>query len=303
MGTPDFAETALEAILKSGHEVVLVVTQPDKPKGRSDKLQISEVKACAIKHNIEVFQPIKIREAENVEYLKRIDADIYVVAAFGQIVSQEILDIPRYGCINIHASLLPKYRGAAPIQQSILDGEKITGVTIQQMNIGVDTGDILLQKEYEISKEETGGSLFDKLAVLGAEAVVEALDLIENGEITPTPQDESKASRCTKLKKEMGCVDWSEDATKIERYVRGLNPWPGSYTYLNGKQLKIWKAQAVEGKNDEFGRVCAVDKNSITVSCGNGALKLLEVQLEGKKRMEVSVFLLGNRMSVGDNIG
>ena len=303
MGTPDFARSALEAVLKAGHEVVLVVTQPDKPKGRSDKLQISDVKACALEHGLKIFQPEKIRMEENVEFLKSFDADIYVVAAFGQIVSQEILDIPKYGCINIHASLLPKYRGASPIQQAILDGEKVTGITIQQMNIGVDTGDILLQKEYEIAADETGGTLFDRLSLLGAQSIVEALNEIEKGSLTPTAQDESKATKCKKLTKEMGLIDWSEDAVKIERYIRGLNPWPSAYTYLSGKQLKIWKAAVTDCGKTDCGKIVRVDKDSFTVSCGQKALEITEVQIEGKKRMEVSAFLLGNRLTEGDRLG
>ena len=302
MGTPDFARTALEAIIKVGHEVVLVVTQPDKPKGRSGQLQISDVKDCAIINGIEVFQPAKIKEESSVSFLKTIDADIYVVAAFGQIISKEILDIPRYGCINIHASLLPKYRGASPIQQAILDGEKITGVTIQQMNTGVDTGDILLQREYAITEDETGGMLFDKLSGLGADLVVEALDLIEKGKIVPVPQDETKATHCSKIKKDMGLIDWSWDAKKIERYIRGLNPWPSAYTYIGDKQLKIWKANVSE-ETGECGTVIKVDKKSITIGCGEGSIQVLEVQLEGKKRMETSTFLLGNKILEGDRIG
>ena len=302
MGTPDFARTALEALIKAGHKIVLVVTQPDKPKGRSGKLQISDVKDCAIKNGIEVFQPEKIKEESSVSFLKSVDADIYVVAAFGQIISKEILDIPRYGCINIHASLLPKYRGAAPIQQAILDGEKVTGVTIQQMNTGVDTGDILLQREYAISDDETGGSLFDRLSILGADLVIEALDLIEKGKIIPRPQDESKATHCGKIKKDMGLIDWSWSAEKIERYIRGLNPWPSAYTYMDGRQLKIWKAYVSDEKG-ECATVLKVDKKSITIGCGEGSVRVLEVQLEGKKRMEMSAFLLGNRILEGDRIG
>ena len=302
MGTPDFARTALEALIKAGHKIVLVVTQPDKPKGRSGKLQISDVKDCAIKNGIEVFQPEKIKEESSVSFLKSIDADIYVVAAFGQIISKEILDIPRYECINIHASLLPKYRGAAPIQQAILDGEKVTGVTIQQMNTGVDTGDILLQREYAISDDETGGSLFDRLSILGADLVIEALDLIEKGKIIPRPQDESKATHCGKIKKDMGLIDWSWSAEKIERYIRGLNPWPSAYTYMDGRQLKIWKAYVSDEKG-ECATVLKVDKKSITIGCGEGSVRVLEVQLEGKKRMEMSAFLLGNRILEGDRIG
>ncbi|MCR4865807.1 MAG: methionyl-tRNA formyltransferase [Lachnospiraceae bacterium] len=302
MGTPDFARTALEALIKAGHKIVLVVTQPDKPKGRSGKLQISDVKDCAIKNGIEVFQPEKIKEESSVSFLKSIDADIYVVAAFGQIISKEILDIPRYGCINIHASLLPKYRGAAPIQQAILDGEKVTGVTIQQMNTGVDTGDILLQREYAISDDETGGSLFDRLSILGADLVIEALDLIEKGKIIPSPQDESKATHCGKIKKDMGLIDWSWPAEKIERYIRGLNPWPSAYTYMDGRQLKIWKVYVSDEKG-ECATVLKVDKKSMTIGCGEGSVRVLEVQLEGKKRMEMSAFLLGNRILEGDRIG
>ena len=302
MGTPDFARTALEALIKAGHKIVLVVTQPDKPKGRSGKLQISDVKDCAIKNGIEVFQPEKIKEESSVSFLKSIDADIYVVAAFGQIISKEILDIPRFGCINIHASLLPKYRGAAPIQQAILDGEKVTGVTIQQMHTGVDTGDILLQREYAISDDETGGSLFDRLSILGADLVIEALDLIEKGKIIPRPQDESKATHCGKIKKDMGLIDWSWSAEKIERYIRGLNPWPSAYTYMDGRQLKIWKAYVSDEKG-ECATVLKVDKKSITIGCGEGSVRVLEVQLEGKKRMEMSAFLLGNRILEGDRIG
>ena len=300
MGTPDFAKTALEALIEAGHDIVLVVTQPDKPKGRSGQLQMSEVKECAIKHDIPVFQPVKIREVENVEYLKRYEADIYVVAAFGQIVSQEILDIPKFGCVNIHASLLPKYRGAAPIQQAILDGERVTGVTIQQMNLGVDTGAILTQKEYEIAEDETGGSLFDKLSNMGAELIVETLKLIEKGEVDPRLQDESKATKCGKIKKDMGRIDWTGDATVIERYVRGLNPWPSAFTTLDGRQLKIWRAKAIKSVSEKPGSVVDVKKNSFTVACGKGALEIFEVQLEGKKRMETSAFLLGCKISAGD---
>ena len=303
MGTPDFARTSLEAIIKAGHDVVLVVTQPDKPKGRSGQLQISEVKACAIEHGIEVFQPEKIKEAQNVEYLRTIEADIYVVAAFGQIISEEILDIPRYGCVNIHASLLPRYRGAAPIQQAILDGEKVTGVTVQQMNTGVDTGDILSKAEYEIADDETGKSLFDRLSELGAKLIVDTLDKIERGDVHPVPQDEEQATRCRKLSKEMGRIDWGADAEVIERYIRGLNPWPSAYTYIGDKQLKIWRAKICDKVSGAPGEVVAVDKDSFTVACANGAIRLTEVQLEGKKRMDTSAFLLGYRIAVGDHLG
>ncbi len=308
MGTPDFARTALEKIIEAGHEVVLVVTQPDKPKGRSGELQVSDVKACALEHNIPVFQPVRIKLPENVAELKKYDADIYVVAAFGQILSQEILDIPRFGCVNIHASLLPKYRGAAPIQQSIIDGEEKTGVTIMQMAAGMDTGDILIQREIPIDRDETGGGLFDKLSVLGGELIVDALPMIEKGELTPVPQDEALATKCGKLSKDMGKIDFSKDAETIRNLVRGLNPWPSAFTSLNGKMLKIWKAEVEEKKAGDNavdvnpGEIAAVNKDSFLVKTGANYLKVEELQLEGKKRMLVKDFLLGYKLEVGTKL-
>ena len=316
MGTPDFAAAALEKIAEAGHEITLVVTQPDKPKGRSGELQVSDVKACALKHGFPVFQPERIKLEENVAYLKNYEADIYVVAAFGQILSQEILDIPKFGCVNIHASLLPKYRGAAPIQQSIIDGEEKTGVTIMQMAAGMDTGDILLQREIPIDDDETGGGLFDKLSDLGAELIVEALPKIERGELTPVPQDESLATKCGKLSKNMGKIDFNKNAQAIRNLVRGLNPWPSAFTRLDGKMLKIWVADAFDDKkiketfvnvetvkNAAPGTVSFVTKDSIGVATGKGTLVLREVQLEGKKRMSVKDFLLGNKIEIGTKLG
>ena len=312
MGTPDFAASALEKIVEAGHEITLVVTQPDKPKGRSGELQVSDVKACALKHGFPVFQPERIKLPENVAYLKNYEADIYVVAAFGQILSQEILDIPKFGCVNIHASLLPKYRGAAPIQQAIIDGEKTTGVTIMQMAAGMDTGDILLQREIPIDDNETGGGLFDKLSELGAELIVEALPKIERGELTPVMQDEKLATKCGKLSKNMGKIDFNKSAITIRNLIRGLNPWPSAYTRLDGKMLKIWSADAIDDKNVKEiagnvevlknatpGTVSFVTKDAVGVATGKGTLVLKEVQLEGKKRMLVKDFLLGNKVEIG----
>lgn len=303
MGTPDFAVGALEEIIKAGHEVTAVVTQPDKPKGRGKEMQIPPVKACALKHGLTVFQPAKIKEKEAVERLASYEADIFVVAAFGQILSKEILDMPKYGCINIHASLLPKYRGAAPIQWAVIDGEEETGVTIQQMNEGVDTGDILMQEVVKLDPKETGASLFDKLAVCGAGLIVRCLEAIEKGNVTPQKQDESKSTHAKMLKKEMGKLDFSQDAVTLERKVRGLNSWPSAYTYYKGKTLKIWECDAVSLKEDASGnvcgRVCEVTKDSFTIETANGGLRVTEVQLEGKKRMEVSAFLPGYPMEVG----
>ena len=304
MGTPDFAVGTLEAIIEAGHEVVLVVTQPDKPKGRSGALQFPSVKECAVAHGLEVFQPTKIRLEENVDYLRKYDADIFVVAAFGQILPQSILDMPKYGCINVHASLLPKYRGAAPIQWAVINGDPVTGVTIQQMDIGVDTGDIIVTKELAIAEDETGGGLFDKLAVIGAEACIEALTQIENGTATRTPQNHEEATHVSMISKEFGLIDWNKSAVEIERLIRGLNPWPSAYTKIDGKTFKIWKAKVVsEEKEGETGCVIRVDKGAMEVQTGKGVLSLLEVQLEGKKRMEVDAFLRGYHVEQGVFLG
>lgn len=308
MGTPDFAACALEALIAAGHEITAVYTQPDKPKGRGKEVQMTPVKELAIAHEIPVYQPRRIKEAEEVAVLKEIPADIFVVAAFGQILSQEILDMPKYGCVNIHASLLPKYRGAAPIQWAVIDGEEKTGVTIQQMEAGIDTGDILYTKEYVLDAKETGASLFDKLMVLGAEAIVEVLPLIEAGKITPVPQNHAEATHAAKLTKQLGELDFGQPAVKLERLVRGLNSWPSAYTYFKGKQLKIWEAEVVEAENGDAvkavpGMVAAVDKVSITVLCGEDALKVTELQIEGKKRMSCKDFLLGYPVMAGDKLG
>jgi methionyl-tRNA formyltransferase len=301
MGTPDFAVGALEAIIKAGHEVVAVVTQPDKPKGRSGQMQFPPVKECALKYNIPVFQPAKIKTPEAVEELRGYNADIFVVAAFGQILSKEILDMPRLGCVNIHASLLPKYRGAAPINWCIIDGEEKTGVTIMQMNEGLDTGDILTVKEVPIDKKETAETLFDKLSVAGAELIVDTLPKLANGEVTPIQQDDSKSSYAKLMHKSLGKVDWTKSAVSIERLVRGLNSWPSAFTSFNGKTVKLWSCDVVADTDNkgEAGTIVNVAKDYFDVACGEGVLRVLELQLEGKKRMDTKSFLLGNQWKVG----
>ena len=304
MGTPDFAVGALEALVEAGHEVVAVVTQPDKPKGRGKEMQQTPVKACALKHNIEVFQPVKIKTPEAVEVLKGYGADLFVVAAFGQILSKEILDMPKFGCVNIHASLLPKYRGAAPIQWAILDGEKETGVTIMQMNEGLDTGDMLTKVIVPIEDTDTGESLFDKLAEAGAKLLIETIPQIEAGTLHPEAQDDSLSTYAKMIKKEMGLIDWKKEAVVLERLVRGMNSWPSAYTHFNGKTLKVWEA-GVELKEAkaEPGTVVEVTKNSIKVQTGQDLLVLKQIQLEGKKRMDVASFLLGYKVEVGTMLG
>lgn len=306
MGTPDFAAGALEALIKTGHEITAVVTQPDRAKGRSKELLPSPVKVCALEHGIPVMQPRKIKTPEGVEELKRYPADIYIVAAFGQILSREILDIPRFGCLNIHASLLPRYRGASPIQHVIIDGEKKTGITIMQMDTGIDTGDMLYKKEIEIAPDDNYETLHDKLMLLGGEAIVEALALLEAGKLTPEKQDDSASCYASLIEKNMGEIDFSKSAVAIDRLIRGMTPWPSAYTFYQGKQLKIWKAlPAVTEKalGRMPGEILKVDKESVTVSTGEGSLKILELQLEGKKRMSAHDFLLGIRMTPGDMLG
>lgn len=304
MGTPDFAVAPLEALIKAGHEVTAVVTQPDKQKGRGKEVQMTPVKECAIKHGIPVFQPVKIKEKEAVKQLSEYEADIFVVAAFGQFLSEEILNMPKYGCVNIHASLLPKYRGAAPIQRVILDGEKETGVTIMRMAKGIDTGDMYLKKVVPIAPKETGESLHDKLMEAGAELIVEALPKIASGELVGQVQDDSLACHAEKLTKSMGLIDWQKSAVVIERWVRGLNSWPSAYTIFNGKTLKIWEADVTEGKSMETpGTVIRVEKEFFDVATAEGCLRINSVQLEGKRRMEVKDFLLGYPIKPGERLG
>ena len=304
MGTPDFAVGALDAIVEAGHEVALVVTQEDKPKGRGKEIQFTPVKEAAIKHGIEVYQPHRVKNEEAVAKLREYNADVFVVAAYGQILSKELLDMPKYGCVNIHASLLPKYRGAAPIQWSIIDGEKVTGVTTQMMAEGIDTGDILDVIEVEIDKEETGGSLFDKLTVAGSEVILTTLKKLEDGTVTRTPQDHSKSTYAKMLDKKLGNIDFSMTAEQIERLIRGLNPWPSAYTMYKGKTLKVWKADVIDKEYEgELGQLVDKTKNAVIVKTGKGALAITELQLEGKKRMTTEAFLCGAGFELGEILG
>lgn len=305
MGTPDFAVGALEALIAAGHEITAVVTQPDKAKGRSGQLTFPPVKECALRHNIPVFQPKKIKTPEAIEQLKTYPADVFVVAAFGQILSQEILDMPPYGCLCVHASLLPGYRGASPIQNVILQGEEKTGITIMQMDAGIDTGDMLYQKEIDIERTDTFETLHDKLMVLGGEAIVEALPLLEAGSLEPVSQDEELSSYAPIITKGMGKIDFTRPAYEIELKVRGMNPWPSAYTTYHGKQLKIWEAVAEEQapKEASCGKILAVNKDSVVIGTGKGILKVYSLQLEGKKRMSAHDFLLGVRMQAGEVLG
>ena len=302
MGTPDFAAASLEALIDSRHEIQAVVTQPDKPKGRKGELTPSPVKVIAKREGIKVYQPLKVRDEEFVKTLRAYNPDVMVVVAFGQIIPLSILKMPKYGCVNIHGSLLPKYRGAAPIQWAVLDGEKETGITTILMDEGIDTGDILLKKTIKIDTDETSGSLFDKLMALGAETILETLDELENGSLTPTKQGESPTAYAKMLTKAMGLIDFTKPAKELDCFVRGMDPWPSAYTLLSGKTLKLWKVRAVEGSG-KAGSVIDIGKESFTIACGEGAIEVLEVQLEGKKRMSAGDFLKGSTLNKGQELG
>lgn len=297
MGTPDFSVNALENIVKAGHDVVGVITQPDKPKGRGGKMQYTPVKEKALELGLDVYQPQRVKETEFIEKLKEMNPDAIVVIAFGQILPKAILDMPKYGCINVHASLLPKYRGAAPIQWSVIDGEKETGVTTMYMNEGLDTGDIIDKVVVPIDKKETGGSLFDKLAIEGGKLILKTLIELENGTVVRTPQDDSKSNYAGMINKQLGKIDFNKSANEIERLIRGLNPWPSAYTKMDGKTLKIWDADVDDSENDSApGTITEVGKDFIRVATGKGSLKILELQLEGKKRMKTRDFLNGAKI-------
>ena len=304
MGTPEFSVGTLEALIEAGHQIVLAVTQPDKPKGRGGKMQYPPVKETALAHGIPVFQPKKIRDPENIEELRKYQADVMVVIAFGQILPQEILDMTPYGCINVHASLLPKYRGAAPIQWAVIRGEKVSGVTTMQMDAGLDTGDMLLKTEVVLEEKETGGSLHDKLAKAGAKLCVETLQGLEDHTILPEKQGESPTEYARMLEKELGNICWEQPAEEIERLIRGLNPWPSAYTHWEGQTMKIWEAEVVEEEPDcrteaAPGTIVRVEKDGFLVRTGAGLLKVTALQIPGKKRMDAAAFLRGYPVKAG----
>ena len=290
MGTPDFAVPSLEALLKAGHEVAAVYTQPDKPKGRGHKLLPPPVKELAIKHDIPVYQPVSMRKEEAIEELRALQPELIVVAAYGKILPPAVLAIPPRGCINVHGSLLPKYRGAAPIQWAVLNGDKVTGVTIQQMAEGVDTGDMLSKAETVIGENETSGELFDRLMVLGAELLVDTIEKLDT--IVPEPQGHTQATHASMISKEMGAIDWTKSAQEVHNQVRGLNPWPAAFCTVDGKRMKIFRTQIVSAQG-EPGAVMSLN-GEMTVYCGENAVQLTEIQPENGKRMRGSDYLRGH---------
>lgn len=292
MGTPDFSVPALEKIAQN-HQVQAVVTQQDRPKGRGHKMQYTPVKEKALELNIPVFQPEKVKNPEFVDILKEMNPDVIVVIAFGQILSKEILDLPKYGCINVHASLLPEYRGAAPIQWAVIDGKKESGVTTMYMAEGLDTGDIIDKKVIELDKKETGGSLFDRLSLIGGDLILETLKHLEDGTAKRIPQDDEKSSYAGKITKELGHIDFTKSAVEIEQLIRGLNPWPSAFVHVDDKTLKIWDADVIdEPVKEEPGTIISTNK-TLKVATGDGYLDIKELQLAGKKRMDNVSFLNG----------
>ena len=305
MGTPDFAVPCLEVLIKKKHDIAAVVTQPDRGVVRGKKLPSPPVKESAVKAGIPVYQPERIKTVEFVQTLRDLKPDIMIVVAFGQLLSQEILDIPPLGCINVHASLLPKYRGAAPINWCIINGEQVTGVTTMFMDKGMDTGDMILKKEIKIDEDETAGELHDRLKELGASILSETMELLENGTAPRIPQENSEATYAPIMSKSLGRIDWSKNANDIRNLIRGTYPWPGTFSTYNGKVFKIFGAVALKdnAKNENYGCVSQVEKDSITISCGTGSLKILELQFENEKRMNVEAYLRGHEIETGAVLG
>ncbi len=299
MGTPDFAVKPLQALIDNGYEVVGAVTQPDKPVGRKAILTPPPVKVLALENNIPVFQPQTLKNGAGVELLKELKPDLAVVVAYGKILPKDFLDFPKYGCINVHGSLLPKYRGAAPIQRCVLDGEEYSGVTTMQLDEGVDTGDILLAEKTEVGENETSGELFDRLAVLGAGLLLKTLKALENGELKPVKQNDAESSYAAMLDKSMSLVDFTKSAAEVHNLIRGLDPWPVANTVLDGKTLKLFSSSVIENCKGTAGSASA-GKDGLLVACGDGAGVLIkEVQFEGKKRMSAADFFRGHPLQNG----
>lgn len=298
MGTPEIAVPCLQKIIDEGHEILAVVTQPDKPKGRGKKLAMPPVKELAIENNIKVYQPVKAREESFVNILEELKPDLIVVVAFGQILPQSILDIPKYGCVNVHVSLLPKYRGAAPINWVIINGEEKTGVTTMYMDAGLDTGDIILKKEMKLTDEITAGELHDEMMFIGADALKETIDLIAKEEAPREKQNDEETSYAPIMNKTLGNIDWSKSAKDIHNLVRGVNPWPSAYTLYEGQTMKIWKTVVLNSVSEDApGTILSVSKDGIEVSTKDNNLLIKEIQMSGKKRMLVSEYIKGNSIN------
>ncbi|TCS69716.1 methionyl-tRNA formyltransferase [Sulfuritortus calidifontis] len=299
-GTPEFAAQALAALIAAGHDIPLVLTQPDRPAGRGMKLKASPVKALALRHGLRVEQPERLKDAASWAPIIEAKADLMIVAAYGLILPQGVLDIPRLGCINIHASLLPRWRGAAPIQRAIEAGDAQTGITLMQMDAGLDTGAMLSKAALPIAADDTAGSLHDKLAALGAREIVALLPRLEAGTIRAEAQDENLATYAKKIGKADAAIDWRRPAIELDRQIRAFNPVPGAHALLAGETVKLWHARPAEGRGAP-GEIVALGRDAITVACGEGALALLELQKAGGKRLPAAAFLAGNPLTVGQH--
>lgn len=299
MGTPDFAVDCLETLANSEHDVVAVFSQPDKPQGRKQIMTAPEVKVCAEKYNIPVYQPTTLKDGSSTQLLTQLSPELIVVVAYGKLIPQEILDIPQYGCVNVHASLLPKLRGAAPIQWSVINGEKVTGVTTMQLDAGLDTGDILLVKETEIGENETSGELFDRLKVLGSEVLMETIDAMLKGELHPIKQDDSQSTYASMLNKSISPIDWSKSASQVHNHIRGLEPWPVATTEINGKPVKVFGSRLGKPCGKAAGEVIDADKQ-LEVCCGDGnSVIITQLQAQGKNKLSSADFLRGFKIEKG----
>lgn len=304
MGTPEFAVPCLETLINSKHEVVGVFTQPDRKSGRGQKINITPVKSKAIEYNIPIFQPTTLKNEDVIKEIENLNPDLIVVVAYGQILPKHILEIPKHGCINVHASLLPKYRGSGPINWVVINGEKKTGITTMYMDIGLDTGDMLLKEEIEIGEEETAGELHDRLMELGAKVLSKTLELVETNELNPIPQNNDESSYAPMLTKNLGIIDWSKSAEEIKNLIRGTIPWPTSFTTYNNKVMKIWKSSVIKSdKQYDPGIILKLESDRILVGTGKGILAIEEIQFSGKKRMSVQSYLVGNNIEENTRLG
>ena len=299
MGTPDFALQTLQGLIDAGCNLIAVYTQPDRPKGRGKQLAAPPIKELALQYNIPVYQPLKLRQPEAVAELEALAPDLIVVVAYGQILPKSVLDIPRYGCINVHASLLPRYRGAAPINKAIIDGETETGITTMYMDVGLDTGDMLVKKTLSIGPQETAGELHDRLAVLGRETMAETLQQLCAGTLQREVQDDDQSTYASMMKKEDGRIDWNRPAVEVHNQIRGLDPWPGAYTSLDGELLKLARTSPEDTAGGNPGSIISADNNGVRIACSTGTLLVKELQLAGRKRLPAADFLRGCPLEPG----
>ncbi len=305
MGTPDFAVPSLEMLVNEGYEVVAAVTQPDKPKGRGNKLTAPPVKEFALLHGVDVLQPEKIKTPEFIEQIRALNPDLLITAAYGKILTKDLLEVPTKGCINVHGSLLPAYRGAAPINWAVINGEKKTGITTMFTDVGIDTGDMLLKKELEINPDMTVGELHDKMAVLGAEVLKETLIELKKGTLKRIPQQDSESTYAPMINKELGLIDWNKTAQQVHNLVRGTDPWPGAYTFLNGNRMRVWKTSLTNEKSDShnIGQIIEVSDDGILVKCSDEYILIREIQFDSSKRMRVRDYIRGHQIDAGEILG